>query len=430
MTIYLWETHLPRRTEADCVYHKMFNGSGDSLLHDRVDVPVGYLDSCYAFHHLGRTWMDLDAGGLNADDVVVVGRLASVLASFSKWKREELRKIHEYVSLQYGRKDTTSSLKESLSAFVWPHKEYYVFRRLRRIRRATRQVIPDTGTAAAEYEHTAVGVAEPATTNQWFRVLSDSERFNIIREWQASMGSNAFNFEVCAVCARKCPEADIKKVSPHDVPFEVLKNDYIARAALPTTYNLEVYGHAILNPKGLTDRDRLSTLLMCKECEDDLILRQRLPKYALANFLYYGRGELPQDVGNAFKTATDMDRMLVARARSSRICYRLSSLRDHQGTGSDRNPETSQSCIKGNVMVVPQDAAALNSVLPPSLDEIGDTVAAIFVGKTKPTRQTIERLSPVLVRKSRVKCMIDFLISQNPHHVIHPLTLNGNTTIA
>ncbi|KAI0730648.1 hypothetical protein C8Q76DRAFT_573271, partial [Earliella scabrosa] len=44
---------------------------------------------------------------------------------------------------------------------------------------------------------------------------------------------------------------------------------------------------------------------------------------------------------------------------------------------------------------------------------IRDTVCAVFVGKTKPTAKNIESLNPVLVSKSRVKLMINFLTDSN-----------------
>ncbi|KAI9070104.1 hypothetical protein FKP32DRAFT_1542567, partial [Trametes sanguinea] len=78
----------------------------------------------------------------------------------------------------------------------------------------------------------------------------------------------------------------------------------------------------------------------------------------------------------------------------------------------------SQKCIKGNVAIHPQDSTSLSSVLPPSRDEIHDTICAVFVGENKPTQENIEKLAPMLVRKSRVKTMIDFLIDNNPKYAV------------
>ncbi|KAI0350510.1 hypothetical protein OH77DRAFT_1430978, partial [Trametes cingulata] len=43
-----------------------------------------------------------------------------------------------------------------------------------------------------------------------------------------------------------------------------------------------------------------------------------------------------------------------------------------------------------------------------------------FVGATKPTRENIEKLKPVCVRKSRIKILIDFLVANNPHYEVSP----------
>ncbi|EIW63237.1 uncharacterized protein TRAVEDRAFT_43541 [Trametes versicolor FP-101664 SS1] len=74
----------------------------------------------------------------------------------------------------------------------------------------------------------------------------------------------------------------------------------------------------------------------------------------------------------------------------------------------------SQGCVKGNVAIHPQDATHLNDVLPPTSSVIHDMVCAVFVGESKPTKETIQAFKPILVRKSRLKLMIDFLIERNP----------------
>lgn len=67
-------------------------------------------------------------------------------------------------------------------------------------------------------------------------------------------------------------------------------------------------------------------------------------------------------------------------------------------------------------MVTPLDVTRLTSVLPPDPQTIADTMCAVFVGQTMPSRDTISKMAPVLVRKSRVKTMIEFLVEHNPHY--------------
>lgn len=145
-----------------------------------------------------------------------------------------------------------------------------------------------------------------------------------------------------------------------------------------------------------------------------------MPKFSLANWLYYGHSALPPSVRRAFDDASTFDLMLVARARASNICFRFGSNTNSENDGTEDGGVgiacKSRKGIRGNVMVTPLDAARLTDVLPPNPRTISDTVCAVFVGRSMPTRATIAKLSPVLVRKSRVKVLIDFLLQFNPHY--------------
>ena len=69
---------------------------------------------------------------------------------------------------------------------------------------------------------------------------------------------------------------------------------------------------------------------------------------------------------------------------------------------------------RGNVSINPQDSVALRPLLPPDKDEIQTAMAVLFLGgKEKPMAANISKLSPVLVLKTRVQTMLDFLLSRN-----------------
>ncbi|OJT07430.1 ATP-dependent DNA helicase PIF1 [Trametes pubescens] len=224
------------------------------------------------------------------------------------------------------------------------------------------------------------------------------------------MSAAALTDLVCAICGRLTPNEHIVYEKPGRINLPLLRNDHLPEHLLPTSYNREAYEGAILHPKGLKDRNVRGDLLVCNECGRD-IKGGVLPKYSLANWLYYGHDELPSDVSAAFGEATQMERMLIARARASTISFKFSQMKGHFLYGT--YPGASQSCIKGNVAIHPQDATHLNDVLPPGNDIIRDTVCAVFVGENKPTLDNIQALSPILVRKSRVQTMIQFLVANN-----------------
>ncbi len=102
-----------------------------------------------------------------------------------------------------------------------------------------------------------------------------------------------------------------------------------------------------------------------------------------------------------------MERMLCLRARASKILFHFSEIKGHP-LGTD--PALSHKCLKENLAMFPQDSTHLNDILPPSLDEIQDTVCAVFIGKTKLTPKTIEGLHPVLVWKMQVRTIMTFLM--------------------
>ena len=177
------------------------------------------------------------------------------------------------------------------------------------------------------------------------------------------------------------------------------------------------------------DRWRMADLILCRVCYRELVDNHRMPKLCLANWLYYGHNELPSSAKIAFHEATPTERLLISRARASRISFRFSELKtkkqqsdegatgETSSSGSGRNrAATSQRCVKGNVLVVPQNATHLNSVLPPPPEIIRDTVCVVYVGRTKPSKTTIGKLGPALARKTRVRTMIEFLVEQNVHY--------------
>ena len=248
-------------------------------------------------------------------------------------------------------------------------------------------------------------------------VPSEDLKRAIAKEWEETVSTEALRDIICAVCARGVPPSKIQVVDSHRVDLELLRNESLPEAARPTSYNMEAYDRAILDSAGLASPNEKADMNICRECARDLIDEGKMPKYALANWLYYGHDALPPDVRLAFKEATWTERVLVSRARASRISLRFSQKPGHYLWGSDGR--LSQRYIKGNVAIHPQDAVHLNESLPPTKEVIKDMICAIFVsGDTKVNRKNIEDLKPVpmLARKSRAKTMIQFLIEQNAHY--------------
>ena len=140
---------------------------------------------------------------------------------------------------------------------------------------------------------------------------------------------------VCAVCGRKTPPNKIVTVEPDTIDFSLLCNAQLPESVLPTSYDRAAYEGAILHPKGLLEPRQRRSLRICKECRGPLS-EGKMPKFALANWLYYGYERLPEDVRQAFRVATHVEKLLISRARGSRISYKFSELPGHYLEGTDR----------------------------------------------------------------------------------------------
>ncbi|KAJ8462784.1 hypothetical protein ONZ51_g10676 [Trametes cubensis] len=344
-------------------------------------------------------------------DLVLRGPLHEILELFSYWRVGQLRTIGRAHDLKVPAKNkSVTQLVEILNSHQCPSEGHceveYVFhvlkapRKVGSVRSHTVTDHPDdNGIATSTGKPTvppAPAEGDPAAQfddeNAYLEIADTTLRHAIMNEWEQATSTVSTKDVVCAVCGRlTLPEkATYEKASL--LNLHLLRNDVLPEEVLPTTYNRAEYDGAILHPKGL----------------------RVMPKYALANWLYYGHDALPADVKAAFQSSTSVERKLISRARASTISFKFCDMKGHPMYGS--HPLSSQKCVKGNIAIHPQDATHLNDVLPPDIDTIRDTVCAVFVGKEPPTAENIKKLQPILVTKSRVKILIDFLVAKNPSY--------------
>ena len=356
--------------------------------------------------------------GLDAGDVLFNAPLSVMIATFHMWRAGDLRELAHAHEITVPRRESVTSLLDRLDGHAcarWCPTVIVVFRALRRPR-------------AAEKVDRAISLyaSVPLRGNHsYLNVANEELRRSIIRDWQTTISSDKFRTMVCGPCGRRTDPARITPVSPDEFNLTLLRNASLSINVEPTTYNFDAYCKALLHPKGLVDPWQLSSIMMCEVCKRELLHKRRMPRLSLANWLYYAHDELPEDVRRALKDSTPTERLLWGRARGSRLSYRFSEAKRRgsdeqfdaqQTTASRSNAWTSQRYVKGNILVMPQDSTHLNTALPPAVDVIRDTVCAVFVGKSKPTRDTIGKFGPLLARKSRVKCVLNFLMCENPHY--------------
>lgn len=374
--------------------------------------------------------------------LVIDASLPLLVESYRYLIVKELRKICNYHCVRVGKPAKLENLRESLLAHQCRPAcggIFYIFRGRSRPRsnvewKFTSAVTKPSG-VNREYSRRTISsvrqedhaedlsedgeddVPEEDGEDSHLDIADDDLRLSIIEEWQSTFSTLRMRRRVCAVCAKMIPESMMVSLNPSTVPLQLLRNDDLPVCLLPTDYNIEAYEMAILHVGGLTRKSVQGPMRVCESCDNSL-RGHTMPKFALANWLYYGHSVLPPKIRTAFNKSTSFERMLIARARASNICFRFGSyFGAEEDVDTPRNAAlTSRKGVRGNVMVTPLDVTRLNSVLPPGPETIADTMCAVFVGRTSPSRSTIAKMSPVLVRKTRVKSMIEFLLEHNPHY--------------
>lgn len=351
------------------------------------------------------------------DDILCNTTIARLFALFTQWRSLELHQLAELHGMAISSRANRSSVVESLvrhSCNNLCQPPLVLFTTLSRPRTSDRVMASDVTTLIEQTLHAA-----PET---YMQVASEGLRESIIREWQEVVSTSNLEQGACAPCGRRCPRRDLTNVSPRAFDLTLLRNDALPPRTRPRSYAFDLYQRALLEPRGLANRWALDSVCMCPTCHRDIVVKGRMPRLSLANWLYYAREVLPPEVTTAFERSSQFDRLLVSRARASRISFRFTE----QDTTEPSNLERieayestvpgAQRYIKGNVLVMPQNTTHLNTVLPPPAAVIRDTVCAVFVGRNKPTKETIGGLSPVLVRRSTVETIIHFLIADNPYY--------------
>ncbi|PPQ76867.1 hypothetical protein CVT26_001487, partial [Gymnopilus dilepis] len=243
------------------------------------------------------------------------------------------------------------------------------------------------------------------------KVLDKETKLDVIREWQSRMDFEKIASCVCAICSSKVRKTEAYTVDGRTIDLTLLRNDELPPIVRPTSYDFIAYDRAILDAEGLVNRNVVANMIVCHPCYSS-VRSGSMPKFALCNWLYYGKEALPEDIKIAFAEASMFERMLISRARCNSICckFQVNSENSRQ-----KKQDGLQRGIRGNIMVAPLDALRLHAILPPKLDQ-KDTMTAVIVGDKMPTKETISKLGPVLVRKSRIRKLLQFLKDNNPHY--------------
>ncbi|KAI6152591.1 hypothetical protein BKA82DRAFT_168208, partial [Pisolithus tinctorius] len=197
----------------------------------------------------------------------------------------------------------------------------------------------------------------------------------------------------------------------------------------PQTYDLEKYHGAILCPHGMHCLEDIGKLQMCPLYRKALTARlPQQPKDAIANFQYYAVSELPNDVQQSIQTSSVVELILVTACHATIIIHHYQT-RSVQGAHVPE--EASQQFNRGNIALLPQDPSSLSNVLPPTMSDLQGAVCVVFAGGTfHPSADALWKFWPVLVSKLRVKCIIEWLVSNNEWYSKNGITFSAENLAA
>ncbi|KAF7974567.1 hypothetical protein HWV62_11934 [Athelia sp. TMB] len=140
----------------------------------------------------------------------------------------------------------------------------------------------------------------------------------------------------------------------------------------------------------ITDPDCKHVCIPCR----DILSKGRLPMHTLANGLWLGK--VPPVLGNL----TYAEKILIARVCHSRCVVKVQS-------GMWK--------MTANTVTFANPTPAVYDVLPPTLAEVDEVLAFIFIGHAQPSEDDLKK-TPLLVRCSAVANVLEWLKLNNEHY--------------
>jgi hypothetical protein len=259
-------------------------------------------------------------------------------------------------------------------------------------------------------KHTHPSISRDQDSADFPYILTEERKRSLISRWQQS-GADAYKEKACAVCGKGVIASQISVMHADNLDLALLRNSDVVnnQRLVPKTYNFDAYDGAILYHGGLITPGKRGYMQICGGCKSSLD-KKKQPLDSWANYQYYGLDCLPGDVAGCLDKLSDFDKMMICRARASKITH----LYDER-KGVYEEEGTSRGFNRGNVGILPQDTAVLRNILPPNLREIEESACAIFINsKANVNRESISSHHPVLVSKNNIKTMLEFLAQNNP----------------
>ncbi|KZV89336.1 hypothetical protein EXIGLDRAFT_618362, partial [Exidia glandulosa HHB12029] len=105
---------------------------------------------------------------------------------------------------------------------------------------------------------------------------------------------------------------------------------------------------------------------------------------------------------------------MIARCRAKAWIVQLKQDEEEEGLPGAHRP-WAQHGVRGHIITYPQHVEHIAALLPPSLEEISERIAVIFVGSTPPNPEWLRsKAKPLSVRADRVRAALVWLKDHNP----------------
>lgn len=261
-----------------------------------------------------------------------------------------------------------------------------------------------------------------------FKLASNDFLSKIAQEWNSFFSDENFDTSPCLVCGERLLRKDARIVAKGEFTSDqkfLLQDQSLPTNLLPRHYDFKAWESAIIDPGAIYLENGVEKCRLCTSCYNFLFKSPpQMPPLALANGNYDAYACVPAGVQEAFEAATEIEKLIIGAARASRIHYKLS--RKPGSSQFGKPDQVSASYSRGNTIILPQNTVNFQNVIPGNVESFQDAVCILFLGSEPPTEEWINRQQPLIVTKSRVKLLIEWLVNYSGNSVYTKLEVSDS----
>ena len=206
--------------------------------------------------------------------------------------------------------------------------------------------------------------------------------------------------DICVACSVKYTSNGFMDVLPLDLDLSLLRAPDDRLSCYTSVNDFGLLSDLIIDDRGnLSHGEHEACLQLCHPCAWQ-IEASRAPKFALANYLYFG------DVPDVLCDLSIVEENMIVLCHARCILIQLKTMRGGGNT---------QHAYRGHAIFHQQDTTKVISLVPPSIEDILTPFAFLFIGSARPSVKWIrENAKPLVVRANCVHHALQWLKAHNP----------------